>query len=177
MFTTPALEHAVPNPLDPGEGRAGDLGQCLCGFLAGTASGMSRGSGSALTGALASVKGYPNSSAFEMGNFALRGLAQSVAGEFSPKGAYFVHFTIDGGIRSVPERWPRQPAVPNAIAETYRRIANQRRSSWTRAVELRPWMEESYAARCWRGKLQIRSCSLAELVVQIRRIVWSGLNH
>src|SRR5476651_1292018 len=47
---------------------------------------VARGSGAILlTGASASVKGYPNSSAFAMGKFALRGLAQSMARELSPK--------------------------------------------------------------------------------------------
>ena len=39
-----------------------------------------------LTGASASVKGYPLSAAFAMGKFALRGLAQSVARELGPQG-------------------------------------------------------------------------------------------
>ncbi|MEI9963441.1 MAG: SDR family NAD(P)-dependent oxidoreductase [Caulobacteraceae bacterium] len=39
-----------------------------------------------LTGATASVKGFPLSSAFAMGKFALRGLAQSAARELSPPG-------------------------------------------------------------------------------------------
>src|SRR5277367_3755229 len=46
-----------------------------------------RGSGAILlTGASASVKGYPLSAAFAMGKFALRGLAQSTARELGPKG-------------------------------------------------------------------------------------------
>src|SRR6185312_15326520 len=52
------------------------------------------------TGASASVKGYPHSSAFAMGKFALRGLAQSMARELSPHGIHVAHFVIDGGIRS-----------------------------------------------------------------------------
>ena len=39
-----------------------------------------------LTGASASVKGYPHSAAFAMGKFALRGLAQSTARELGPEG-------------------------------------------------------------------------------------------
>ena len=62
---------------------------------------IARGSGVILlTGASASVKGYPNSSAFAMGKFALRGLASSMARELSPKGVHVAHFVIDGGIRS-----------------------------------------------------------------------------
>ena len=52
------------------------------------------------TGASASVKGYAQSAPFAMGKFALRGLAQSMARELSPRGIHVAHFVIDGGIRS-----------------------------------------------------------------------------
>ncbi|HEY6431544.1 MAG TPA: SDR family NAD(P)-dependent oxidoreductase, partial [Acetobacteraceae bacterium] len=52
------------------------------------------------TGASASVKGYPQSSSFAMGKFALRGLAQSLARELSPQGIHVAHFVIDGTIRN-----------------------------------------------------------------------------
>ena len=58
------------------------------------------------TGASASVKGYPQSSPFAMGKFALRGLAQSLARELSPHGVHVAHFVIDGGIRSAARQDP-----------------------------------------------------------------------
>jgi NAD(P)-dependent dehydrogenase (short-subunit alcohol dehydrogenase family) len=108
---------------------------------------VARGSGVILlTGASASVKGYPNSSAFAMGKFGLRGLAQSLARELSPKGVHVAHFVIDGGIRSAnrpdPNDNPDSTLDPDAIAETYWHIANQSRSAWTWEVELRPWVEK-----------------------------------
>src|SRR6201985_3634930 len=89
-----------------------------------------RGSGTILlTGASASVKGYPNSSAFAMGKFALRGFAQSLARELHPKGVHVAHFVIDGGIRSGtrvdPADSPDSLLDPDAIAETYWHVATQ----------------------------------------------------
>ena len=116
------------------------------GFLVGRRAAMAmreRGSGSIMfTGASASVKGYPGSSCFAMGKFALRGLAQSMARELAPRGVHVAHFVIDGGIASaarVPDHdeW----LDPDAIAETYLHVHRQHRSAWTWEVELRPWVE------------------------------------
>ena len=104
---------------------------------------LSRGSGTILfTGASASVKGYPNSSSFAMGKFALRGLAQSMARELAPKGIHVAHFVIDGGIRNPgrtePPDQPDSMLDPDAIAATYWHVVQQPRSAWTWEVELRP---------------------------------------
>src|SRR5215469_3551040 len=97
------------------------------------------------TGASASVKGYPRSSPFAMGKFALRGLAQSLARELAPQGVHVGHFVIDGGIRNPgrlepPDR-PDSMLDPDGIADAYWRLVTQPRSAWTWEVELRPWVE------------------------------------
>ena len=98
-----------------------------------------------LTGATASVKGFPLSSAFAMGKFALRALAQSAARELGPKGIHVAHFVIDGGVRSArrpdPADKPDTTLDPDGIAQTYIDVLRQPRSAWSLEVELRPWTE------------------------------------
>jgi len=98
-----------------------------------------------LTGASASVKGFPHSAAFAMGKFALRGLAQSVARELGPKGIHVAHFVIDGAVRSArrpdPNERPDSTLDPDAIAQTYLEVLRQPRSAWSLEVEMRPWVE------------------------------------
>jgi NAD(P)-dependent dehydrogenase (short-subunit alcohol dehydrogenase family) len=95
------------------------------------------------TGASASVKGYPRSSSFAMGKFALRGLAQSLARELQPHNIHVGHIVIDGGIAN-PQRTANQPDSlldPNAIAQSYLSLHRQQRSAWAWEIELRPWVE------------------------------------
>lgn len=98
-----------------------------------------------LTGATAGVKGFALSSPFAMGKFALRGLAQSAAREFSPKGIHVAHFVIDGGVRSAarpePAGKPDSLLDPDAVALSYIAILQQPRSAWSWEIELRPWVE------------------------------------
>jgi NAD(P)-dependent dehydrogenase (short-subunit alcohol dehydrogenase family) len=98
-----------------------------------------------LTGASASVKGYPLSAAFAMGKFALRGLAQSIARELGPKGIHVAHFVIDGGVRGArrpdPNERPDSTLDPDGIAQTYLEVLRQPRSAWSLEVEMRPWVE------------------------------------
>jgi NAD(P)-dependent dehydrogenase (short-subunit alcohol dehydrogenase family) len=103
-----------------------------------------RGSGAILlTGATASVKGFAHSSAFAIGKFGLRGLAQSAARELAPQGIHVAHFVIDGGVRSAerPDSGEDSLLDPDAIAESYLGVLAQPRNAWTWEVELRPWVE------------------------------------
>ena len=98
-----------------------------------------------LTGASASVKGYPRSAPFAMGKFALRGLAQSLTRELHPQGVHVGPFVIDGGIRSDRTKEPENGADslldPASIADTYWHFLRQDRSAWAWEIELRPWTE------------------------------------
>jgi len=98
------------------------------------------------TGASAGVKGYPRSSSFAMGKFALRGLAQSLARELHPQNIHVGHFVIDGGIAKendprANEKGPDALLDPNTIAETYLQFHHQPRDAWAWEIELRPWVE------------------------------------
>jgi NAD(P)-dependent dehydrogenase (short-subunit alcohol dehydrogenase family) len=99
-----------------------------------------------LTGASAGVKGYPQSAPFAMGKFALRGLAQSMARELSPRGIHDAHVVVDGGIRSARRTEtgdnPDSLLDPDAIAATYMHLIYQPRSAWAWEIELRPWVEK-----------------------------------
>jgi len=98
-----------------------------------------------LTGATASVKGYALSSAFAMGKFALRGLAQSAARELGSQGIHVAHFVIDGGVRSAnrPDSVDRPDSTldPDGVAQSYLDVLRQPRNAWSLEVELRPWVE------------------------------------
>lgn len=109
---------------------------------------LARGAGAIFfTGASASIKGYAESAPFAMGKFALRGLAQSMARELSPKGIHVAHFVIDGGISAgandsrSQERGASGMLLPDEIAKNYLHVYRQHRSAWTWEVELRPWVE------------------------------------
>jgi NAD(P)-dependent dehydrogenase (short-subunit alcohol dehydrogenase family) len=136
--------------LDPAEVEKSIITSAFGGFLVGHAAVkrmLPKGRGTILfTGASASVKGYAQSAPFAMGKFALRGLAQSMARELSPRGIHVAHFVIDGGIRSarrqVAPDAPDSLLDPDAIAATYLHVLQQPRSAWTQEVELRPWVEK-----------------------------------
>ena len=136
--------------LYPGAVEKALMVNCFGGFLVGQAAArlmLKHGGGSIqFTGASASVKGYATSAPFAMGKFGLRGLAQSMARELTPKNIHVAHFVIDGGIGRADD--PRAAGRgtdglldPAAIAETYLAIHRQHRSAWTWEVELRPWVE------------------------------------
>ena len=145
----------VPGPItdiDPEEARKALLISAYGGFLVAQAAAqrmVPHGAGTILlTGASASVKGYPQSAVFAMGKFALRGLAQSMARELAPKGIHVAHFVIDGGVRNAARGRVEDSNLPadsyldpDAIAQSCLHVLQQHRSAWTWEVELRPWVE------------------------------------
>lgn len=145
----------APGPIvdvDREQARAALLISAYGGFLVAQAAArrmLPHGEGTILmTGASASVKGFPQSAAFAMGKFALRGLAQSMARELAPKGIHVAHFVIDGGVRNAArgrvegaDRAPDSYLDPDAIADSYMHVLQQPRSAWSWEIELRPWVE------------------------------------
>jgi len=99
------------------------------------------------TGATASIKGGANFAAFASAKFALRGLAQSLAREYGPKGVHIVHTLIDGIIWSDRARdmfgmTEDTSMNPDAIAAAYFDVAHQHKSAWTHELDLRPYCEK-----------------------------------
>ena len=101
------------------------------------------------TGASASVKGFPKSSIFAMGKFALRGLAQSLARELHPSNIHIGHFVIDGQILTLNHRDEvgsdreksednEQQLNPDEIAKIYLEFHRHHKSTWSWEIELRP---------------------------------------
>jgi NAD(P)-dependent dehydrogenase (short-subunit alcohol dehydrogenase family) len=99
-----------------------------------------------LTGATAGLRGAANFSAFASAKFALRGLAQSLAREYGPRGVHVAHVVLDGLIDEpqTDERFGSQPEGrmdPRGIAQAYLDLATQPRSTWTHEMDLRPFSE------------------------------------
>lgn len=133
--------------IDPGEFEQSWRVACFGGMLCARAvlPGMlEAGRGTLVfTGATASIKGGARFSAFASSKFALRGLAQSLARQYGPRGVHVVHTVIDGVIWG--ERAEHTFAMergacmePEHIADTYMQLIGQQPTSWTHEVDLRP---------------------------------------
>lgn len=98
------------------------------------------------SGATAGIKAAAHFSAFASAKFALRGLVQSMAREFQPKGIHVAHVIIDGIIwtpRSQERFSPMKETclLPEDIAEAYWHLSQQSRSAWSQEIDLRPDIE------------------------------------
>ena len=99
-----------------------------------------------LTGATAGLRGAANFAAFAAAKFALRGLSQSLAREYGPKGVHVAHVVLDGLIDApqTDQRFGSQASVrmdPHAIAQAYLDLSMQPPSAWTHEMDLRPFSE------------------------------------
>lgn len=94
------------------------------------------------TGATSAVRG--KSPAFSSAKFALRGLAQSLARELSPRGIHVAHVIVDAGIADPPETDGDFVALPDSIARLFLQIAEQSSDCWTHELDLRPQGEEFF---------------------------------
>jgi len=99
-----------------------------------------------LSGATAGLRGAANFSAFASAKFAIRGLAQSLAREYGPKGVHVAHVVLDGLIDEpqTDRRFGSSPAGRmngGAIAQAYRDLSTQHPSAWTQEMDLRPFSE------------------------------------
>ena len=110
---------------------------------------VKRGSGAiVVTGNTAALRGVPNYAVFAPTKAAQRILAQLLARDLGPKGVHVAYVTIDAAIDTPWTRIPFNPdkpddffSKPDAIAEEVFHFALQDRSTWSFAVELRPFGE------------------------------------
>lgn len=97
-----------------------------------------------VTGATASWRGMPATSAFAPAKAAQRLLCQSLARELGPKGVHVFMAVIDGvvDIPTSRQRMPNKPdnewLSPAAIADTYFSVASQPASCWTTEINVVP---------------------------------------
>ncbi|MEM7748833.1 MAG: SDR family NAD(P)-dependent oxidoreductase [Pseudomonadota bacterium] len=100
------------------------------------------------TGATAGVRGGGKFAAFASAKFALRGLSQSLAREYGPRGVHVAHVILDGLIdepQTTKRFGPPSSGArmsPDDIARSYLWLARQEPSAWTHELDLRPFDEQ-----------------------------------
>jgi NAD(P)-dependent dehydrogenase (short-subunit alcohol dehydrogenase family) len=103
------------------------------------------------TGATASVRGRPNTTAFAAAKAGLRSLAQSMARGYGPQGIHVAHVVIDGGIagdkivKGIPqfaEAMGEDGLISlDGLADAYWFLHTQPRAAWTHELDLRTFKE------------------------------------
>ena len=128
---------------------------CLGGFLVGREAVrrmLPRGRGAVLfTGATASLRGKPNTTAFAAAKAGLRSLAQSMARAYGPQGIHVAHVIIDGGIagdkivKGIPQfaqAMGEDGLVSlTGLADAYWYLYRQPKAAWTHELDLRTFKE------------------------------------
>jgi NAD(P)-dependent dehydrogenase (short-subunit alcohol dehydrogenase family) len=128
---------------------------CFGGFLVGREAVrrmLPRSRGTVIfTGATASLRGKPATTAFAAAKAGLRSLAQSMARAYGPKGIHVAHVVVDGGIagdkiiQGIPQfaqAMGEDGLVSLAgLADAYWYLHNQHRAAWTHEMDLRTFKE------------------------------------
>ena len=128
---------------------------CFGGFLVGREAVrrmLPNGRGTVLfTGATASVRGKPNTTAFAAAKAGLRSLAQSMARAYGPQGIHVAHVVIDGGIAGdkIVKGLPQFAQAMGedglislaGLADAYWYLYTQPRAAWTHELDLRTFKE------------------------------------
>jgi NAD(P)-dependent dehydrogenase (short-subunit alcohol dehydrogenase family) len=128
---------------------------CFGGFLVGREAVrrmLPRGRGTILfTGATASLRGRPNTTAFAAAKAGLRSLAQSMARAYGPQGIHVGHVVVDGGIagdkivKGLPqfaEAMGKDGLISlTGLADAYWYLYRQPKAAWTHELDLRTFKE------------------------------------
>ena len=94
-----------------------------------------------VTGATASLRGKPVTSAFAQAKAAQRSLAQSFARQFGPQGIHVALVIVDGMIGTDDQDANANALRPADIADTVYQLAKQPKSAWTFETDVRPFNE------------------------------------
>lgn len=107
-----------------------------------------RGDGALIvTGATASLRGKPFTTAFAAGKAAQRSLAQSFARQFGKAGVHVAVIIVDGmvdlpGTRArMPDAPDDQFVSPQGYADAVSFLVHQDRRAWTHELDIRPYTE------------------------------------
>ena len=101
-----------------------------------------------ITGATASTRGVPFTTAFAQAKGAQHHLAESLAREFGPQGIHVFTFIVDGVIDLPRTREMMSDKdddfflEPDDIAHSVYEVAHQPKSAWTFELDLRPYGED-----------------------------------
>ena len=100
-----------------------------------------------ITGATATRRGKPITTAFAQAKAAQHHLAESLAREFGPAGVHVFYVVVDGvvDLPRTRQAMPDKPAefflAPEDVARAFWDVAHQPRSAWTFELEVRPFGE------------------------------------
>lgn len=100
-----------------------------------------------ITGATASLRGKPFTTAFAAGKAAQRSLAQSFARQYGKQGVHVALIILDGmvDLPSTRKQMPDTPeeafVSPEGYADAMSFLLHQRRSAWTFELDIRPHVE------------------------------------